>query len=152
MQAPTFFVKNNISPIHAGSSTCLHIIFPIHAAEALMDSVERSHTRGPCSKIEIPMSDSEGKRKETSSAKIPPGSLPAPSADRAPIASTIRTQAVQMPLEMFARDSIIAWFKGEFAAANAIIDALCNHLTQLDGFAGQGAEYESFLLQFLAGN
>ncbi|KAF6154209.1 hypothetical protein GIB67_026695 [Kingdonia uniflora] len=42
--------------------------------------------------------------------------------------------------DMFARDANIAWFRGEFAAANAIIDALCNHLTQLD--CG-GSEYES---------
>lgn len=41
----------------------------------------------------------------------------------------------------YAKDSIIAWFRGEFAAANAIIDALCNHLTQLEG--GGSSEYES---------
>ncbi|CAL0320585.1 unnamed protein product [Lupinus luteus] len=34
--------------------------------------------------------------------------------------------------DSFAKDSIIAWFRGEFAAANAIIDALCTHLTHLD--------------------
>jgi len=27
-----------------------------------------------------------------------------------------------------AKDAILAWFRGEFAAANAIIDALCAHL------------------------
>ncbi|KAF6142588.1 hypothetical protein GIB67_039552 [Kingdonia uniflora] len=37
-------------------------------------------------------------------------------------------------------DLVLAGFRGEFAAANAIIDALCNHLTQLD--CG-GSEYES---------
>ncbi|CAK9151022.1 unnamed protein product [Ilex paraguariensis] len=43
--------------------------------------------------------------------------------------------------ETFAKDAILAWFRGEFAAANAIIDALCSHLTQLGG--GGGPEYES---------
>ncbi|XP_010905740.1 RNA demethylase ALKBH10B [Elaeis guineensis] len=41
--------------------------------------------------------------------------------------------------EVFARDAILAWFRGEFAAANAIIDALCGHLAEIDG----GAEYEA---------
>ncbi|KAG1327844.1 RNA demethylase ALKBH10B [Cocos nucifera] len=41
--------------------------------------------------------------------------------------------------EVFARDAILAWFRGEFAAANAIIDALCGHLVQIEG----GAEYEA---------
>ncbi|XP_011082539.1 uncharacterized protein LOC105165276 [Sesamum indicum] len=46
--------------------------------------------------------------------------------------------------EAFAKDAIIAWFRGEFAAANAIIDALCNHLSQLEGGGGGGAAaYES---------
>ncbi|CAA2940098.1 uncharacterized protein LOC111375864 [Olea europaea subsp. europaea] len=43
--------------------------------------------------------------------------------------------------EAFAKDAIIAWFRGEFAAANAIIDALCKHLRQLEG--GVPAEYDS---------
>ncbi|PRQ26192.1 putative oxoglutarate/iron-dependent dioxygenase, alpha-ketoglutarate-dependent dioxygenase AlkB [Rosa chinensis] len=37
-----------------------------------------------------------------------------------------------------AKDAIIGWYRGEFAAANAIIDALCGHLTQL---SGGGADY-----------
>ncbi|XP_068660623.1 RNA demethylase ALKBH10B-like isoform X1 [Aristolochia californica] len=44
--------------------------------------------------------------------------------------------------EAIARDAIVAWFRGEFAAANAIIDALCNHLTQICN-PDQIAEYES---------
>ncbi|KAF5820495.1 putative alpha-ketoglutarate-dependent dioxygenase AlkB-like superfamily [Helianthus annuus] len=47
--------------------------------------------------------------------------------------------AAVMP-EAFAKDAIISWFRGEFAAANAIIDALCGHLSQFEG--GKG-EYES---------
>ncbi|KAL8143128.1 hypothetical protein V2J09_016160 [Rumex salicifolius] len=38
-----------------------------------------------------------------------------------------------------AKDAIINWYSGEFAAANAIIDALCNHITQI----GACAEYEA---------
>ncbi|KAK4376294.1 hypothetical protein RND71_006971 [Anisodus tanguticus] len=46
-----------------------------------------------------------------------------------------------MVSEIFAKDAILAWFRGEFAAANAIIDALCNHITQLEG--ERSSEYES---------
>ncbi|KAE9589208.1 putative oxoglutarate/iron-dependent dioxygenase, alpha-ketoglutarate-dependent dioxygenase AlkB [Lupinus albus] len=41
--------------------------------------------------------------------------------------------------DSFAKDSIISWFRGEFAAANAIIDALCSHLTHL----GTASDYNS---------
>ncbi|KAK1426686.1 hypothetical protein QVD17_15364 [Tagetes erecta] len=61
--------------------------------------------------------------------------------DRMPVmmpATTAPPSAV-MP-EAFAKDSIISWFRGEFAAANAIIDALCSHLSQ---FEGGRYEYES---------
>ncbi|KAM7256508.1 hypothetical protein ACFE04_012249 [Oxalis oulophora] len=44
--------------------------------------------------------------------------------------------------ESFAKDAIIAWFRGEFAAANALIDTLCGHLTQLDGGVAATEEYE----------
>ncbi|CAN6342096.1 unnamed protein product [Urochloa humidicola] len=40
--------------------------------------------------------------------------------------------------EVAARDAVIGWFRGEFAAANAMIDALCGHLAQIGG-----AEYEA---------
>ncbi|TMX04536.1 hypothetical protein EJD97_007864 [Solanum chilense] len=50
------------------------------------------------------------------------------------------TPMASMVSETFAKDAILAWFRGEFAAANAIIDALCNHITQLEG--GR-AEHES---------
>lgn len=39
------------------------------------------------------------------------------------------------------RDVFISWIRGEFAAANAIIDALCNHLRSV----GEAREYESVL-------
>ncbi|XAR61243.1 hypothetical protein NMG60_11034889 [Bertholletia excelsa] len=65
--------------------------------------------------------------------------------DRVPVAPVVMPNTVQpapaMTSEAFAKDAIIAWFRGEFAAANAIIDALCNHLTQLEG--GKGSDYES---------
>lgn len=44
--------------------------------------------------------------------------------------------------ESVAKDAIIAWFRGEFAAANAIIDALCSHLGSVAG-SGGGSEYDS---------
>lgn len=50
--------------------------------------------------------------------------------------------AVPFP-EVFARDAIIAWFRGEFAAANAIIDALCSHLTQIGGRGSAAGDYEA---------
>lgn len=41
---------------------------------------------------------------------------------------------------LYARDSMISWFQSEFAAANAIIDALCGHLAQI----GSEDEYAAF--------
>jgi mRNA N6-methyladenine demethylase len=43
--------------------------------------------------------------------------------------------------DVFARDAIIAWYRGEFAAANAIIDALCGHLSEIG--ASRGVEYQT---------
>ncbi|KAE9618453.1 putative oxoglutarate/iron-dependent dioxygenase, alpha-ketoglutarate-dependent dioxygenase AlkB [Lupinus albus] len=40
--------------------------------------------------------------------------------------------------DSFAKDAILAWFRGEFAAANAIIDALCAHLSLL----GDASDYD----------
>ncbi|KAF5206224.1 Rna demethylase alkbh10b [Thalictrum thalictroides] len=73
---------------------------------------------------------------------------PATPSDRVPMAIPMggATPTTTPIPETFAKDAIIAWFRGEFAAANAIIDALCNHLTQLDGLSnggGIGSEYES---------
>ncbi|KAK8947010.1 hypothetical protein KSP39_PZI007329 [Platanthera zijinensis] len=42
--------------------------------------------------------------------------------------------------DMVARDTIIAWYRGEFAASNAIIDVLCSHIVQI---TGGPPEYES---------
>jgi len=39
-----------------------------------------------------------------------------------------------------AKDAMLAWFHGEFAAANAIIDALCGHLAQI---APSSNDYDS---------
>ncbi|KAI3829663.1 hypothetical protein L1987_03790 [Smallanthus sonchifolius] len=58
-------------------------------------------------------------------------------ADRVPV--MVPATAAVMP-EALAKDAIISWFRGEFAAANAIIDALCGHLSQ---FEGGRSEYES---------
>ncbi|KAJ9543238.1 hypothetical protein OSB04_022945 [Centaurea solstitialis] len=40
-------------------------------------------------------------------------------------------------------DAIVSWFRCEFAAANAIIDALCGHLARSDGGGGRRGDYES---------
>lgn len=37
------------------------------------------------------------------------------------------------PDQVAARDAVIGWYRGEFAAANAVIDALCGHLAQIGG-------------------
>ncbi|KAL4278362.1 hypothetical protein GQ457_03G026730 [Hibiscus cannabinus] len=39
------------------------------------------------------------------------------------------------------RDGFIYWLRGEFAAANAIIDAICNHLCEV----GEAGEYEALI-------
>ncbi|XP_074590315.1 RNA demethylase ALKBH10B-like [Curcuma longa] len=41
--------------------------------------------------------------------------------------------------EVYVKDAMLGWFRGEFAAANAIIDELCGHLAQIGGVE----EYES---------
>lgn len=49
-------------------------------------------------------------------------------------AKTPAATPAALPLpDMVARDTIIAWYRGEFAAANAIIDALCSHIVQITG-------------------
>ncbi|KAM0902341.1 hypothetical protein ACQ4PT_019379 [Festuca glaucescens] len=51
---------------------------------------------------------------------------------------------VAAPDQVAARDAVIGWYRGEFAAANAVIDALCGHLAQIGGAAGAGAaEYDA---------
>ncbi|PON52871.1 hypothetical protein TorRG33x02_307160 [Trema orientale] len=67
--------------------------------------------------------------------------------DRAASAAVVGPAMVPMPSpamtvmpDSFAKEAMLAWFRGEFAAANAIIDALCGHLAQL---SGGGSEYEA---------
>ncbi|KAL8160652.1 hypothetical protein V2J09_002189 [Rumex salicifolius] len=48
-----------------------------------------------------------------------------------------------IPSEIAAKDDVISWYRGEFAAANAIIDALCSHITQLTFGGGGASEYEA---------
>ncbi|OWM87169.1 hypothetical protein CDL15_Pgr010201 [Punica granatum] len=61
-----------------------------------------------------------------------------PSAASKAAATLLPTLGMPMQLQppvlvtdAFAKDAIIAWYRGEFAAANAIIDALCSHLVEL---------------------
>ncbi|KAL3647913.1 hypothetical protein CASFOL_008881 [Castilleja foliolosa] len=77
----------------------------------------------------------------------PPAAVVVGNGDRIPLKPIVvpaaaATPQPQLPMasESYAKDAIIAWFRGEFAAANAIIDALCGHLTQLEDGA---AAYES---------
>ncbi|KAL4572073.1 hypothetical protein LXL04_018842 [Taraxacum kok-saghyz] len=60
-----------------------------------------------------------------------PASGVSSSLDRVP--TMVPVQPGMMMPGAFAKDAIISWFRGEFAAANAIIDALCGHLSQLEG-------------------
>ncbi|XP_057780323.1 RNA demethylase ALKBH10B-like [Salvia miltiorrhiza] len=63
--------------------------------------------------------------------------------DRVPAKPMVVPQLRSAPVpEVVAKDAIIAWFRGEFAAANAIIDALCSHLQELESI-GRGADYGS---------
>lgn len=71
---------------------------------------------------------------------MPPAAGVVANSERLPFPVAPVVQPPPMTSETFAKDAIIAWFRGEFAAANAIIDALCNHITQLEG--GR-SEYES---------
>ncbi|KAL4304735.1 hypothetical protein HN51_038868 [Arachis hypogaea] len=51
-----------------------------------------------------------------------------------------RTDPPMVVSDSFAKDAILAWFRGEFAAANAIIDALCSHLAAA---ASSSDEYDA---------
>lgn len=60
-----------------------------------------------------------------------------------PVSRTDPPAMVPPPLlvsDAFAKDAILAWFRGEFAAANAIIDALCGHLASI---AAASSDYEA---------
>nr|XP_043610014.1 RNA demethylase ALKBH10B-like [Erigeron canadensis] len=50
-------------------------------------------------------------------------------ADRLPAAMMMPATVMS---DAYAKDAIISWFRGEFAAANAIIDALCGHLSETE--------------------
>ncbi|KAH7666927.1 Clavaminate synthase-like protein [Dioscorea alata] len=52
-------------------------------------------------------------------------------------AATATTTATAEVPEGFAREAILAWYRGEFAAANAIIDALCRHIAQISDVSSE---------------
>ncbi|XP_010422515.1 PREDICTED: uncharacterized protein LOC104707789 [Camelina sativa] len=63
-------------------------------------------------------------------------------------AKAVVTVPVQVPpgtvvSEGLGKDALISWFRGEFAAANAIIDAMCSHLRVTTEEAVSGSEYEA---------
>lgn len=68
------------------------------------------------------------------------GPAASPPADGATPAMGPAMMPMTVVPDAVAKDAIIGWYRGEFAAANAIIDALCGHLTQL---SGGGAEYNA---------
>ncbi|KAJ6821466.1 uncharacterized protein M6B38_392400 [Iris pallida] len=74
----------------------------------------------------------------TKSAAAVEGGATSPAAATAPVMPAAAAAAAAP--EVYARDSLIAWFRGEFTAANAIIDALCGHLAQI---GGGDADYEA---------
>ncbi|XP_060179658.1 RNA demethylase ALKBH10B-like [Lycium barbarum] len=73
---------------------------------------------------------------------MPPAAGVVANSDRVPFMPTTQAPPL-MTSETYAKDAIIAWFRGEFAAANAIIDALCNHITHLEEGGRSSSEYES---------
>lgn len=60
--------------------------------------------------------------------------VPSPAAT-VPMPMLMPTPVTVMP-DAFSKDALLAWYRGEFAASNAIIDALCGHLKQLNGGGG----------------
>lgn len=60
---------------------------------------------------------------------------PSPPIDPPPTTLPTQPPPPMLVSDSFAKDAILAWFRGEFAAANAIIDALCTHLSQLSSAA-----------------
>ncbi|KAF5732739.1 hypothetical protein HS088_TW17G00269 [Tripterygium wilfordii] len=73
---------------------------------------------------------------------MPMAPVPAAPADRAPplMPAVVPMQTPVVMSDAFAKDAILAWYRGEFAAANAIIDVLCAHLAQL---SESGSEYDA---------
>lgn len=53
----------------------------------------------------------------------------------APTTTPLQPPPPMLVSDSYAKDAILAWFHGEFAAANAIIDALCSHLSHLSSAA-----------------
>ncbi|KAI3948125.1 hypothetical protein MKX01_014724 [Papaver californicum] len=75
-------------------------------------------------------------------AAVPPPMMLSTMAAAATAAAATTSPTSTVPVT-FARDAIIAWFRGEFAAANAIIDSLCSHLTELSQLNGEDVISES---------
>ncbi|XP_010542876.1 PREDICTED: uncharacterized protein LOC104815949 [Tarenaya hassleriana] len=67
-----------------------------------------------------------------------------PTAVAVPVPFQISAATAAVVPEGIGKDALLAWFKGEFAAANAIIDALCSHLKKASvGAASDESEYEA---------
>lgn len=63
------------------------------------------------------------------------------------VAVPVQVQSGAVISEGLGKDALISWFRGEFAAANAIIDAMCSHLRKTgggdDGDSVSGSEYDA---------
>ncbi|CAN8247969.1 unnamed protein product [Cochlearia groenlandica] len=80
---------------------------------------------------------------------------PARQIDRSASPFSMTAKAVAVPVQVppgavvsegLGKDALISWFRGEFAAANAIIDAMCSHIRKNeigDGEAVSGSEYDA---------
>lgn len=78
------------------------------------------------------------KEKKNKQRRFAPTKMASPTAG---IASPTTKPAAAAAPEA-ARDAMMAWYRGEFAAANAMIDALCHHLTQIAA-PDQRLDYEA---------
>ena len=58
-------------------------------------------------------------------------------------------QNPMMISDLFARDTILVWYRGEFTMAN-MINALCMHLTQLAGVGVKGVASSEYDAVFVA--
>ncbi|ESQ37973.1 hypothetical protein EUTSA_v10028541mg [Eutrema salsugineum] len=60
-----------------------------------------------------------------------------------PVAVPVQLPPGAVVSEGLGKDALISWFRGEFAAANAIIDAMCAHLRKTGDEAVSGSEYDA---------
>ncbi|CAN0892661.1 RNA demethylase ALKBH10B, partial [Linum grandiflorum] len=105
----------------------------------------------PLRRLLQPKTERRRKSQERNSPSMPTAAAvprsPTNTADRAvlPVVHAAAAGAAPVMMTTTAEDAILSWFRGEFAAANAIIDALCGHLAQVGAAGGGsgGSDYEA---------